>query len=113
MMKFKSIVFLASIILSVEYTFSQEDSAVLDTQYNQEEEMVEVIEEQTVFPGFYLGWSYLKPIGNYSKNKTATLKADNYNQNEIVKNLAGKSLGLAFELGYFYWLEDIKLPEEM
>lgn len=100
MMRF-SYIFCLTILIS-SYSFSQEEPREIDTIFIDRYYIDGYkIKEKTVFPNFYFGWSYLKPIGKYSKTQVDMLTHGETHTNP------GKNIGLGFELGYFYWLEGI------
>lgn len=107
MIKFNFILLFVSLAIASSYSFSQEETSEIDTVFIDRYYIDGYkIKEKTVFPNFYFGWSYLNPIGGYSKTQTSL-----YHNGES-KVTPGKSIGLGFELGYFYWLEGINFSTD-
>lgn len=102
-MKFKSLLLLIVILLFAEINiFAQEDKAEMDT-------LISIDEPQPlprIFPQFFFGWSYIKPLGKYGKGKSIEMADGTTNQ------YRGMELGLSFELGYIYWLNQLNFSSD-
>ena len=81
-------------------TFAQDEEAEMDSLISLDKQQA----EQRIFPQFFFGWSYIKPLGKYGAGQTVEFTDGTSDQ------FRGMGLGIAFELGYIYWLNDL-LPE--
>lgn len=102
-MEYRSLLLLLMLLtLASVPTYSQEEKTKTDSLIALDEQHT----EQEVLPGFYFGWSYIKPFGQYRKSQMVDFT------DGTSEKYKGKSLGLGFELGYFYWLDGINFPTE-
>ena len=102
-MKFKSLLLLSVFLLFAQVdTFAQEDKAETDSLISLDKQKA----PPRVFPQFFFGWSYINPLGKYGKGKSVEM-ADG-----TTEQFRGMKLGFSFELGYIYWLEQLKFPRD-
>lgn len=97
-MKFRNLLLLSTFLMVAGTSvFAQEDKAKTDSLVSLDQKQ----NEPKIFPQFFFGWSYLKPLGKYSKGKTVEFTDGTSDK------FRGMGLGIGFELGYIYWLEDL------
>lgn len=102
-MKIRNLLLLFALLIFMQTnTFAQEDKAEIDSLIA----LINQQKEEHIFPEFFFGWSYIKPLGEYGEGKIVK-RTDG-----TTEHYRGMELGLSFELGYIYWLNHINFSSD-